>query len=199
MATVRFNEGTAPLTLEEFGEEPKDKKAFEAMLEGVNKKIEFGSIDTWSQSNLGYVHFFPEADEEVAYQKRLTPEEFDWFYKTVLARSLDTKEWVWAEMEKRGAIKAIIEFSGGHDEGGADAITLTMGDGSKESLETWRNENDDEGRLITYLQDPLYDRWGSFAGEFSVYGTIEWNVTTRKVTLDGSESVEDYTSFTEEV
>ena len=198
MATVRFDEGTAPLTLEEFGKEPNDKEAFEAMLEGVNEKIEKGSVDSWSQTNLGYVHFFSN-DENPSYQKRLTPVEFEWFYKTVLARSLDTKEWVWAEMEKRGAINATIEFSGGHDEGGADSITLTMGDGSKESLETWRAENDDEGRLITYLQDQLYDRWGSFAGEFSVYGTIEWDVTERKVVLDGSESVEEFTSFNEEL
>jgi hypothetical protein len=45
------------------------------------------------------------------------------------------------------------------------------------------------------LEYPVYDRWGSFAGEFHVYGTLTWDVATGKHTLSGQESHEVWEDF----
>lgn len=50
-------------------------------------------------------------------------------------------------------------------------------------------------KVVAVLEAPIYDRWGSFAGEFYVQGTLTWDVTTGKHTLEGQESHEVWESF----
>jgi hypothetical protein len=52
-------------------------------------------------------------------------------------------------------------------------------------------------KLTQVLEYPIYDRWGSFAGEFYVQGTLTWDVSTGKHTLEGQESHEVWESFSE--
>lgn len=77
--------------------------------------------------------------------------------------------------------------------------------------ETWvvyaRNEDGTSGyrpatpdevkwaEIGSVLEYPVYDRWGSFAGEFYVHGTLTWDVATGKHTLSGQESHEVWEDF----
>jgi hypothetical protein len=46
--------------------------------------------------------------------------------------------------------------------------------------------------LLQVLEAPIYDRYGSFAGEFSVYGILTWDVATGKPSMDGQESYTEW-------
>lgn len=45
------------------------------------------------------------------------------------------------------------------------------------------------------LSDPIYSRWGSFAGEFYVHGTCTWDVAAGTSRVTGQETVETYEDF----
>lgn len=45
------------------------------------------------------------------------------------------------------------------------------------------------------LEHPIYDRFGTFAGDFSVYGTLTWDVAAGTHTMTGQESHEVWESF----
>ncbi len=49
-----------------------------------------------------------------------------------------------------------------------------------------------EMSLAQALSAPVYDRYSSFAGEFSVSGEIVWEVGTQRVYMKGEESVDHY-------
>ena len=90
-----------------------------------------------------------------------------------------------------GAVKADVRFSGGHDEGGADYIEIQLGDGEVKTLYEYnwgeKKQTDEETELAVALAAPIYSEYGSFAGEFSVCGNVNWIVITRKVVMDGEE------------
>lgn len=121
-------------------------------------------------------------------------------------------------LRAKSITKVVIGFSGGNDEGGADGIKATYADGTEGDLlgrwdvqQDWQDkkwyvgygetrreatpQERAESELAEALEQPIYDRWGGFAGEFHVYGTLTWNVTDGSVTMDGQESVETYESF----
>ena len=115
-----------------------------------------------------------------------------------------SREDAFTALQEMGAVKAVVEFSGGHDEGGSEGISITLGDGEIKTLKEYIfNEEDEqtpeETRLAKTLVEPIYNEWGSFAGEFSVYGELIWDVANKTVTLDGSETVEEYQGFNKEV
>lgn len=61
-----------------------------------------------------------------------------------------------------------------------------------------RDATDEEilwGKVTKVLEAPIYDRWGSFAGEFDVDGTLTWDVATGTHKLKGQESVTSWQSF----
>jgi hypothetical protein len=118
---------------------------------------------------------------------------------------------VFAELLSKNIDAVEVEFSGGHDEGGVDNITLINRDGSTENFSpygTWNSLtnsyddpkeptlSDDVGNAIVA---PIYERYHSFAGEFSVYGTLRWDAIKHTVAFNGQESVEHYESFDEEL
>lgn len=161
-----------------------------------------------------------------------------------------SREEAFRKLEEMGAKYAVVHFSGGHDEGGADSIYLysrlvekrsdedwhsylqrkeaaKIGElrehiwGYKEDEEAnpvyedykdWRGETQqrrkprplteaeqEEMRLAQTLTAPIYDKYYSFDGEFSVDGQVEWDVTERRVTIEGHESVEVYEAFEEDL
>jgi hypothetical protein len=114
---------------------------------------------------------------------------------------------VWRWLEAKGAVKAYLSYSGGNDEGGVDEVVLALKDGMKVSLptvyvsemwdeaaRTWRRGvydgqsfralTEDE-RMIAALCQPVEDRYGSFAGEFYVNGTLVYDVAQRTAKADG--------------
>lgn len=78
-----------------------------------------------------------------------------------------------------------IEYSGGHDEGGADAITVTHIDGREETFDAPYRSTTSYVRELAPLPAWLYS---SFAGEFRVSGEIFLDVSGRTVTVEGAES-----------
>lgn len=116
----------------------------------------------------------------------------------------------------KGAAKALVHYSGGHDEGGVNAIQLLDKDeteiGQIEEFygpeQVWNAElkkyidgpaPTEEQELSKALCAPVYDKYYSFAGEYSVSGEVTWDVTTRKVAMTGEESFESWDSFEEEL
>lgn len=117
-----------------------------------------------------------------------------------------------AALRKKGCVKAIVHFSGGNDEGGADGFTFLTADGTKIEMDmrteahqdwdtkkwvvyTWEGREQksrpatdveiEDARLREVLEQPIYDQYGSFAGEFYVSGECTWDVATGKAEMHG--------------
>lgn len=126
-----------------------------------------------------------------------------------------TRSEVFGKLRSMGIARAVVEFSGGGDEGGVDSITLEYQDGkSKEISEYYENTTWDssakkwvkpegnpteEESISVELSTPVYDKYHTFAGEFHVNGRVIWDVEKSKVTMEGQESVEEYEDFEDEV
>ena len=112
-------------------------------------------------------------------------------------------------LRKKGAVKAVLAFAGGHDEGDVQGITLTLKSGEEVDLPTWycggygmeknasggydyvplsKPENEDE-ELADLLEGPINERYGSWGGEPSTEGVLTWDVETGEVTLKASQEV----------
>lgn len=109
---------------------------------------------------------------------------------------MDRKE-IFAELRKRGAAKVVVQFSGGGDEGGVENIQLLSETGFPiGTLPAWGGEGID-GELADQLSKPVYDRYYSFAGEFYVNGTVEYDVEKETAVMSGQESEEVWNDFEE--
>ena len=108
-----------------------------------------------------------------------------------MENKFETRDQIFDKLEEMGAVKADVRFSGGHDEGGADYIEIQLGDGEVKTLYEYnwgeKKQTDEETELAVALAAPIYSEYGSFAGEFSVCGNVNWIVITRKVVMDGEE------------
>jgi hypothetical protein len=114
-----------------------------------------------------------------------------------------SKAWVFDQIRRRGGTIAVVEFSGGNDEGGADHICINDATGAtvaelpnyvhpeRYDYETgrsiYRAGEEELAQLVNALTQPINDEYGSFAGEFSVQGTVIWDARTDKVTMGRSE------------
>lgn len=131
---------------------------------------------------------------------------------------------VFDALHRQTITKVVVHFSGGNDEGGADGYTAHYADGTEKPLadtgayldhQTQRHvvsegyvdgqhktrpattDEIDHAQLMEALEQPIYDRWGGFSGDFHVDGTLTWDAVARKATFDGQES--GYQSFGYEV
>lgn len=97
---------------------------------------------------------------------------------------------VFARLRARGATRVEIQFSGGNDEGGADAIRLYAGEKQIGDLPAWSEHGatDRDSVLVAALTEPIYERWGDFGGDFWVHGTLTWDVTTATTSISGEQS-----------
>lgn len=126
-----------------------------------------------------------------------------------------TKKEMWAELKNRNVAKAIVDFSGGGDEGGVESVTLYDKDNKQIGTlqeshppQTWDSEKRcwvlnreltmDE-KLVNTLAQPVYDKYYTFAGEYYVTGQVEYDVENQQSKMNGSESHEVYDSFEEDV
>jgi hypothetical protein len=83
----------------------------------------------------------------------------------------------------RGADRAVVLFSGGCDEGGVDSITLYRGD---EPLGQLRGLGAADEALADALSQDVYDRWYGFEGDFSVSGSVTWDLAGNAITFEDS-------------
>lgn len=196
---MKFEEGAA-LDPAAYQGSIKDAEAFQTMIEEVNQKIKNGQIDSWRYDNFSYCGYFRKDGEDKSIFERLTQEEKNWIYETVEEMAIDTRQAGWDALAELGAVKAEVEFSGGHDEGGVDGIRVTLGDGSTMQMEDWpRTDTNPHWRVAELLALPVYSKYYTFAGEFSVHGEVTWDVAEKTVKMNGSETVEEWHSIEEEV
>lgn len=94
---------------------------------------------------------------------------------------------IFDELSKKNINKAVVYFNGGDDDGGVSGIRYFYEDGSAIDL-------NDTDNLYEKLSEPIYDKYGSFAGEFYVSGDLIYDVKKRKIVWGN----EDYESRFEE-
>jgi hypothetical protein len=116
----------------------------------------------------------------------------------------NTREKVFSELVRRNVASVIVSFSGGGDDGSIDGISLLDADGKEvshlretyisskwnektKSFEPDREMTEDE-MLVEALGQPVYDKYGTFAGDYSVEGEILWDVKNQKVNDSGTQS-----------
>jgi hypothetical protein len=105
-----------------------------------------------------------------------------------------TKRRVFAMLAARGAFKAVLRYNGGNDEGGVDEITLHVMNDAGEVTEVdfpcqW-DAKDEDRELSELLEGPVDAKYGSWAGDFSAYGTLTWDRDAGTVVLDDYEQSE---------
>ena len=99
-----------------------------------------------------------------------------------------TRAEVFAELQSRGADRALVIFSGGNDEGGPDSIALQAGEEEIRTLPTWAGEGETatvkaDARLADALSDPVFEAYGTFAGDFDVTGEVIWDLEEQTVQM----------------
>jgi hypothetical protein len=92
-------------------------------------------------------------------------------------------EAVWQELEARGATIATVPFTGRAGRGGhVDRLVLSRVDGDElVAVESWTSHDE----LCYALEAPVWDRFGSFAGQPPIAGTVTWTTADRRVLITG--------------
>jgi len=109
-------------------------------------------------------------------------------------------------LRQRGVIRAELTYSGGDDEGSVNDIQLikpiesmiesTLGynlslplapDGCRQG----EGAAAEDVELARILEWPIHDRFGSWSGDYSAYGTLVWTVEGETVVMDVSETAWD--------
>jgi hypothetical protein len=90
---------------------------------------------------------------------------------------------IWDELDQRGASVAVVPFYGRAGIGGrTDTITLLRLDGEKlVVVERWTSRDE----LCHALAAPLWEPFGSFAGQPMVRGEVIWTLDDRSVVIRG--------------
>jgi len=94
---------------------------------------------------------------------------------------------IFEKLKKLHVSRAVVEFSGGNDNGGLDSIELY--DDLNEIKIIQLNSKDPE--LYDMLSEILDDEI-DFNGDYSVHGEVEWNLITRTCNLTKYEAIISY-------
>jgi hypothetical protein len=107
-------------------------------------------------------------------------------------------------LKKRDAIKAVLSFQGGHDEGSVESIILTLNSGEEVELEPWycggymyekgklvpmTTPVDEDAELADLLEGPINAEFGSWGSVGSTYGSLTWDVFTGTAKLSYTQDV----------
>jgi hypothetical protein len=90
---------------------------------------------------------------------------------------------VWDELERRDASIAVVPFWGRAGRGGeTERIRLSHVVGDElVDVEVWTGRDE-----LTYtLEAPVWDRYGTFAGQPAIRGDVIWTVSDRRVVIVG--------------
>lgn len=96
---------------------------------------------------------------------------------------LFSRDDLWDELERRGATIATVPFSGRAGRGGTvERIVLSRVQGDElVDVERWTARDE----LDYALEAPIWDRFGSFAGQPLIAGTVIWTAADRRVVIEG--------------
>lgn len=116
---------------------------------------------------------------------------------------MSIKNDTFAALRALNVAKVEITFSGGDDQGGPDSTTFVLNDSQTINCPwqmVWpeRDLTPQETAIndyLDFLEAPIYERWGGFAGEFYVEGTLIWDVASETCRMWGTERVETYEDF----
>jgi hypothetical protein len=91
---------------------------------------------------------------------------------------------VWDELARRGMTLAIVPFWGRAGRGGqTDTITLLRREGDElVEVERWTSRDE----LCYALEAPVWERFGTFAGQPPVRGQVIWTAEDQCVVMAGS-------------
>jgi hypothetical protein len=97
---------------------------------------------------------------------------------------------VWEELERRGATIAVVPFSGRAGDGArVGTIILSRLDGDElVDVERWTGRDE----LAYALEGPVWDRYGTFAGQPFVRGTVTWTLADRCILVAGQRGGETF-------
>jgi predicted nucleic acid-binding Zn ribbon protein len=95
-------------------------------------------------------------------------------------RELLGDEQVWQELERWGACRALVGFSGGGGSPGSIAAVTLEGDGGE--LARWEGGS---GELPEALAGPVWGRYALFRGHPRITGLLQWDVREREVLVAG--------------
>lgn len=115
-----------------------------------------------------------------------------------------TPEQLYTEFKNREINKASYTFSGGNDSGGIDnEIELCLDDKVVTMLEPcYYSADPTPDEIFAFnLYKPVEKEYWSFAGEFSVSGSVSWSLDEENKTAEGSldiYSYEDYSDYDED-
>lgn len=101
-----------------------------------------------------------------------------------------TNSEIFAMLKAMGVVRVNVHYSGGGDEGGVELVEMVGADGkvaqereqypdykyNPETREYTMLPMSREQELNIALCKPVYNRYGSFAGEFYTSGTFVWDV-----------------------
>ena len=96
-------------------------------------------------------------------------------------RELFAEQGVWEELERWGAVTALVRFSGGGGSQGQVAA-VTLEDAKKRELARWSGG---EGELPEALAAAVWGRYALFRGHPRISGVVMWNVRERLVVVAG--------------
>lgn len=90
---------------------------------------------------------------------------------------------VWDELERRGAAIAVVPFCGRAGRGGEIGTVVLSRSEDGELVAFDRRTALDE--VAQALAAPVWDRYGTFAGQPSIRGTVTWSVAARRIVIAG--------------
>lgn len=90
---------------------------------------------------------------------------------------------VFAELDRLGAVVATVPFGGRAGAGGqVGSVVLTRSEDG-ETVESDLSRGHEE--LAFAVAAPVWDRFGSFAGQPRITGTVRWETAARQVLISG--------------
>lgn len=119
-------------------------------------------------------------------------------------KPIPEKKWALNKLREMDVETVRVYYSGGNDSGSVDDIGVFFKDGRTETWDlvtvnshwdrnkggwVYERELTDEEKLKEILCKPVYDQYGSFAGDFHVDGQIVWKVDEGKVEDEGEQEV----------
>lgn len=92
-----------------------------------------------------------------------------------------------AFLERHNVVKVEVTYNGGHDSGTIEDVAIHRTPDAPAEVPQALNQV----WLYDALKQPVWDRYGSWAGEYSAWGALIWDVEEHRIYFEGTESTEE--------